>query len=156
MSDGEITDRDGPNSDGRQNAVDKLKVGVLGLRRGLAHLRNLLLLDNVEVIVFVTACLCSVREWRRCWRIDRPRLSRSTRNCWAQTRCRGCLDERQAAGQALYPSPEAGCAVLSEVPGAYTLEEVVKLRAAVEHKTGFICLPRTLVSGISCVIGASG
>ena len=118
--------------------MDKLKVGVLGLRRGLAHLRNLLLLDNVEVIG-VCDRLPMLRE-----RVAPMLADRSTKIVTEYEELlelkpdavvvstNGKLQAKHSI-QAL----EAGCAVLSEVPGAYTLEEVVKLRAAVEHNRGF-------------------
>jgi len=119
--------------------MDKLRVGILGLGRGITHLRNFLALENAQVI---GAC-------------DRLAGRRER----AQTR----IDEAGAAGEATRLVPElddllelrpdavmvasngklqvqhaiqameAGCHVLSEVPGAYTEEECVRLRAAVER-----------------------
>src|SRR5436190_48177 len=119
--------------------MDKLRVGILGLGRGLTYLRNFLALDNAQVIGAA------------------DRLP--NRRAIAQQR----IDEAGASGKhaklvpelddllALKPDAvvvasngklqvqhaiqvmEAGCHVLSEVPGMYTEEEAVRLRAAVER-----------------------
>ncbi len=116
--------------------MEKLKIGVLGLRRGLSHLRNFLAMDEVEVI---GACdrfpLC------------RERAEEHIAAAGAQTKCIpefGDLLEmnpdavviasngkRQVdhACQAM----EAGCHVLSEIPGADTQEELIRLRDTVER-----------------------
>jgi len=116
--------------------MEKLKVGILGLGRGITHLRNFLSLENVEVIA------AADRLPGR-----RARAQRHIDEVGAATRLVAeygeLLDLRpdavvvasngklqvQHAIQAL----EAGCHVLSEVPGAYTEEECVRLRAAVER-----------------------
>lgn len=114
--------------------MDKVKIGILGLRRGIAHLRNFVSLPEAEVI---GAC-------------DRYEMYRE--------RGRQLLDP---VGGKVVPefddllamepdavvvasngkwqvrhscqAMEAGCHVLSEVPGAYTEEECVRLRDTVER-----------------------
>jgi predicted dehydrogenase len=116
--------------------MDKLRVGVLGLGRGITHLRNFLALDNAEVI---GACdrLPGRRE-RGQQRVD---------EAGAATRIVSELDDLldmrpdavvvasngKLQVQHAIQVMEAGCHVLSEVPGAYTEEECVRLRAAVER-----------------------
>lgn len=124
--------------------MDKLKVGVLGLGRGITHLRSFL---NVDDAVVVGVC-------------DRHELRRN--------RASELLKERDATQVpileefddllALKPDAvviasngksqvghacqamEAGCAVLSEVPGADTVEEIVHLRDTVERTGRFYML----------------
>jgi predicted dehydrogenase len=116
--------------------MERLRVGILGLGRGMTHLRNFLALERVEVIG-----ACDRLPWRR----DRAR--QQIVDLGASTRLVPEFDELlemrpdavvvasngklqvQHAIQAM----EAGCDVLSEVPGAYTEEECVRLRAAVER-----------------------
>ncbi|MBI3972292.1 MAG: Gfo/Idh/MocA family oxidoreductase [Chloroflexi bacterium] len=116
--------------------MEKLRVGILGLGRGFTHLRNFLLLDNVDVI---GACdRLPLRRERAQHRID---------EAGAGTRVLPEFDElldlRPAAVvvasngklqvEHAIQAMEAGCHVLSEVPGAYAEEECVRLRAAVER-----------------------
>ncbi len=116
--------------------MDQLRVGILGLGRGLTHLRNFLTLDNADVI---GACdRLPLRRERAQNRIDE--VGASTR---VVPEFDDLLDLRPDAVvvasngklqvQHAIRALEAGCHVLSEVPGAYTEEEFVRLRAAVER-----------------------
>jgi len=114
--------------------MDKLKVGILGLGRGRTHLSNFLKLDDVQVVGAAD-------------RLDARREAQREVVEQAGGRLFGEFDGLLAAGidavvvasngklqvehacQAL----EAGVAVLSEIPGAYTLEELVRLRDTVER-----------------------
>lgn len=114
--------------------MEKLKVGVLGLRRGVAHLRNMLRLDNVEVIG-VCDRLPVLQE-----RAAQLVGDRSTKILTEYEELLGLKPDAVVVAtngkmqvEHSIQAMEAGCAVLSEVPGAYTLEEVIRLRAAVEH-----------------------
>ncbi|MGH2353607.1 MAG: Gfo/Idh/MocA family protein [Chloroflexota bacterium] len=116
--------------------MDKLRVGILGLGRGFTHLRNFLSLDNAVVIG-----ACDRLTGRR------ERAQQRIHEVGAATRVvpefDDLLDLRPEAVviasngklQVLHAiqALEAGCHVLSEVPGAYAEEECVRLRAAVEH-----------------------
>ena len=115
--------------------MEKLKVGILGLGRGLTHLRNFLAVDQALVA-------------GACDRIPDRRLKGEALISQAHSSApvvpefddllalepdavviasNGKLQVEHAS-QAL----AAGCHVLSEVPGAYSEEECLRLRAAVE------------------------
>jgi predicted dehydrogenase len=116
--------------------MDRLRVGILGLGRGITHLRNFLSLENVEVVG-----ACDRLPLRR------ERAQGRVAEAGAATRILPEFDDLlelrpdavvvasngriqvEHAIQAM----EAGCHVLSEVPGAFTLDECVRLRAAVER-----------------------
>jgi predicted dehydrogenase len=119
--------------------MERLRVGILGLGRGITHLRNFLALEEAEVV-------------GACDRIPERRERAQARiaeagSAGASTRLLPELDDllelrpdavvvasngRLQVGHAIQVM-EAGCHVLSEVPGAYTEEECVRLRAAVER-----------------------
>jgi predicted dehydrogenase len=116
--------------------MDKLRVGILGLGRGITHLRNFLMLDDAEV---VGACdRLPLHRERGQQRVD---------EAGAATRVVHEFDELLAMRpdavvvasngklqvQHAIQAMEAGCHVLSEVPGANSEEECVRLRAAVER-----------------------
>jgi predicted dehydrogenase len=116
--------------------MNRLRVGILGLGRGITHLRNFLALENADVIG-----ACDRLPGRRA--LGQQRVDAAG----AATRLVSEFDELldmkpdavvvasngklqvQHAIQAM----AAGCHVLSEVPGMYTEEEAVRLRAAVER-----------------------
>lgn len=116
--------------------MEKLKVGILGLGRGFTYLRNFLSLDNAEV---VGAC----DRWPERRERGEERIAESGSKARVVPEFDDLLDmnpdaimvasngkmQVQHACQAL----EAGCHVLSEVPGAYTEEEWVRLRDAVDR-----------------------
>jgi predicted dehydrogenase len=116
--------------------MDKLRVGILGLGRGFTHLRNFLMLDNAEVI---GACDRLPRNRER----GQARIDEVGAKTQVLPEFDELLDLRPDAVvvatngklqvQHAIQAMEAGCHVLSEVPGAYTEEECVRLRAAVER-----------------------
>ncbi|HCU37632.1 MAG TPA: hypothetical protein DGT21_20020 [Armatimonadetes bacterium] len=116
--------------------MEKLRVGILGLRRGITHLHNFLAVQNAEVI---GAC-----DWYQRNR-DRAAEVMAGADCKApileqlddlldlepdaiMLACNG-RQQAQCAIQAM----EAGCHVLSEVPGAFTELECVQIRDAVQR-----------------------
>ena len=116
--------------------MERLRVGILGLGRGLTHLRNFLALEEADLI---GACdRLPARRQRGQERVD---------EAGAATRIVPELDDLLAMrpdavvvasnGRIQVPhaiqAMEAGCHVLSEVPGAFTEEECVRLREAVER-----------------------
>jgi predicted dehydrogenase len=115
--------------------MEKLKVGVLGLRRGLTHFQNFLALDNVELIgaadrfehIRERAGKCADEAGKS------PKLVQEYDDLLEMkpdaivVASNGRLQVEHAC-MAL----QAGCHVLSEVPGAFTQEEFVRLRATVE------------------------
>jgi len=117
--------------------VDKLRVGVLGLRRGRTHLRNFLRLEEAEVV----GAADRFEQWRQRAQemvdaagTDRPEIVAEYGELLAMepdaivVATNGKLQVEHAC-QAL----AAGCHVLSEVPGAYTADEWVRLRNAVQQ-----------------------
>ncbi|MBT5803316.1 MAG: Gfo/Idh/MocA family oxidoreductase [Gemmatimonadetes bacterium] len=116
--------------------MDKLRIGILGLGRGITHLKNFLSLPEAEVI---GAC--------DRFPLLRERAQEHIAAAGASTPVLNEFDELLAlrpdaimvatngklqvehACQAL----NAGCHVLSEVPGAYTQQECMRLRETVEY-----------------------
>lgn len=116
--------------------MEKIRVGVLGLRRGIAHLRNFLALDKAEV---VAACdrFPYYRDQARAL-VDRHGSSTELlveyddlleRKPDAVVVASNGRLQVEHACMAL----EAGCHVLSEVPGADTEHELIRLRDTVER-----------------------
>jgi len=114
--------------------MEKLKVGVLGLRRGMTHLRNFLALDNAVVIggadrfpdcraradeLLAPVGGKTVPEFEDLLAM-RPDAVVIASNGKLQVE-HSCL------------AMEAGCHVLSEVPGADTEQELIQLRDCVER-----------------------
>ncbi len=114
--------------------MEKLKVGILGLRRGIAHLHNFLNIDQAEVIgacdrfeanrqqaeeLLAPAGGQVVPEFEDLLEMEPDAVViASNGKCQVEHAC-----------QAM----EAGCHVLSEVPGADTEEELIRLRDTVER-----------------------
>ncbi len=119
--------------------MERLRVGVLGLGRGMTHLRNFLALENALV---VGACdqLPGRRERGQARAAEAGAAGAETR---LVPELEDLIDLRPDAVvvasngklqvQHAIQIMDAGCHVLSEVPGAYTEEECVRLRAAVER-----------------------
>ena len=117
--------------------MEKVKIGVLGLRRGLTYLKNLLALEEVEVIG-ASDRLPDRRE-AAAEHIDRA---------GAQTQLVAEFDDllemrpdavmiasnAKLQVEHACAAMAAGCHVLSEIPGAYTQDELVRLRDAVERR----------------------
>lgn len=115
--------------------MDKLKVGILGLRRGHSHLRNFLLTDEAEVI----GAADRIQQWRdkaaeTAASMDRSVILVQEFEELLEMRPDAvviCSNGRQQAEHAIQ-ALEAGCHVLSEVPGAFTQEEILHIASAVE------------------------
>jgi len=114
--------------------MDKLRIGILGLGRGLTHLRNFLRIDNAEVV----AVADRIEKWRERARGvvgDQPvRFVNEFEELLelgldAVVIASNGREQAAHAVQAL----AAGCHVLSEVPGAYTQEEIHHIVLAVER-----------------------
>ncbi|MBI3947442.1 MAG: Gfo/Idh/MocA family oxidoreductase [Armatimonadetes bacterium] len=120
--------------------MEKLKVGILGLGRGLTHLRNFLALDEAEVI----GAADRLPAWRQ--RAEEligrvAQQSGKTYSCKLVPEFEDLLAMKpdaiavatngrmqvQHACQAM----DAGCHVTSEVPGAFTERELILLRDTV-------------------------
>jgi predicted dehydrogenase len=115
--------------------MEKLRIGILGMRRGMAHLHNFLAVEEAEVIAVA----------------DRlPDRQEAAEKVMREKGCQGRIVSEYDELLALKPDAvvvasngrrqcehsvmalEAGCHVLSEVPGAFSLEEWLKIRAATE------------------------
>ena len=114
--------------------MDKLRVGILGLGRGLSHLRNFISLDNAEVI----GAADQIEKWR-----SRARESVGDHPVKIVNEFEDLLamepdaivvatNGRMQAGHAVQ-ALNAGCHVMSEVPGAFTHEEINHIVLAVER-----------------------
>jgi predicted dehydrogenase len=139
--------------------MDTLRVGILGLGRGITHPRNFLSLDNVEVV-------------GACDRLPLRRLrgQEQVAQAGAATRIVPEPDDLLAMRpdavvvasngkrqvQHAVQAMEAGCHVLSEVPGAYTEEECLRLRAAVERTGRTYMLGENTCFRTSSATSASG
>ena len=114
--------------------MEKLRVGILGLRRGMAHLHNFLEIDQAEVI---GACDRFPANRERAEELLAPTGGQVVPEFEellamepdAVVIASNGKQQVEHACQAM----EAGCHVLSEVPGADTEEELVRLRDTVER-----------------------
>ncbi|MBT3344886.1 MAG: Gfo/Idh/MocA family oxidoreductase [Gemmatimonadetes bacterium] len=115
--------------------AEEITVGVLGLRRGLSHLKNFLKVEGARVI----GAADRIEQWR-----DRAATTAADMG-HPLTPLREFDDllelkpdavviasnGRQQAQQTMQ-ALEAGCHVISEVPGAYTQDEILRIAATVE------------------------
>ena len=116
--------------------MEKVKIGVLGLRRGLSHLCNCLNTAEAEVIGAADR-IERVREGaaRTLASMDHkvPLVSEFEELLALKPDAIVlCSNGRQQAAQAVQ-ALEAGCHVLSEVPGAYTQEEILHIARTVQR-----------------------
>lgn len=116
--------------------MDKLKVGVLGLGRGITHLRNFLALDEVEVVG--AADRFPERQERSQALIES--MGKKARvvaeyDDLLEMGCDAIAVSSNGKVQVAHSvaAMDAGCHVLSEVPSAYTQAELVELKDAVER-----------------------
>ncbi len=114
--------------------MDKLRVGILGLRRGFSHLRNFMRVEEAEVI----GCADRIQQWRD-KALERIAPEKITMVSEFEELLEMQPDAvaiasngRQQAGHAIQ-ALEAGCHVMSEVPGAFTEEEILHIVAAAER-----------------------
>lgn len=129
--------------------MEKIRFGVLGLRRGVAHLRNFLALDQAEVVA-----ACDRFAYYR----DQARVLVDSHGSSTELLAEfDDLLEREPDAVVVASNGrlqvehacmalEAGCHVLSEVPGADTEHELIRLRDTVE-RTG---LTSTAQSNTPC------
>ncbi len=113
---------------------EKLKVGVLGLRRGMTHLRNFLNVEEAEVI----ACADRAEPPReRAKQVigDRPVKVVEEFEELLELRPDAIAIATNGRCQAAHSiqAMEAGCHVMSEVPGAFTQEEIVHIVSTAER-----------------------
>ncbi len=113
--------------------MEKLRVGILGLRRGLSHLRNFLTLEDVEVI----GAADRIEQWRdRAAEHAGPTL-RLLREFDDLLELRPdavvIASNGRVQAQHAIQAMEAGCHVLSEVPGAVTQQEINQIILSAER-----------------------
>ncbi len=114
--------------------MDALKVGILGLGRGSGHLRNFLAVEEAEVVGAAD---------RIAARRDRNAARPGVENVTFVEEFEQLLDMQPDAvviatngrmqARHTIQAMEAGCHVLSEVPGAFTQEEATHIVAAVQR-----------------------
>jgi predicted dehydrogenase len=116
--------------------LSDITVGILGLGRGFAHLRNFLATEGAEVI---GAC-----DW---YESRHERAKKHISSAGAKTQLFKEFDEVLSLNpdavviashgkvqvEHACMALEAGCHVVSEVPGAYTVDELMRLRETVER-----------------------
>lgn len=111
--------------------MKKLRVGILGLGRGRAHLRNFMRVEKAEVV----ACADRVewiRERARQIAPDVPMLAEYEELLELEPDAVAvCTNGRMQARHSIQ-ALKAGCHVLSEVPGVFTVEEAHQLVLAVQ------------------------
>lgn len=114
--------------------MEKLKVGILGLRRGLSHLRNFLNVEQADVIACADR-LEGPRERAKEIIGDRPVKIVNEFEDLLDMKLDAIAVASNARCQAKHSiqAMEAGCHVISEVPGAFTQEEIVHIISAVER-----------------------
>jgi len=114
--------------------MEKLRVGVLGAKRGRAHLRNFLATENAEVI----GCADRQENWRgHALEHIAPQKVKMVGEFETLLDMKPdavviASNGRCQAGHAIQ-AMEAGCHVLSEVPGAFTHEEINRIILAQER-----------------------
>ncbi|NPV46415.1 MAG: Gfo/Idh/MocA family oxidoreductase [Armatimonadetes bacterium] len=114
--------------------MDQITVGILGLRRGITHLHNFLTVPEARVIAAADRLPDRQAEGRRLLEPVGGKMVAEFEELLAMqpdavvVASNGRM-QCQHACQAL----EAGCHVLSEVPGAFTLEEWVRIRDTVQR-----------------------
>jgi predicted dehydrogenase len=117
--------------------MDKLRVGILGLGRGITHFRNFLSLDIADVVG--AADRLEGRRERAQQRLDEiantaTKLVPEFDDLLAmQPDAVVVASNGKLQVQHAIQAMEAGCHVLSEVPGAYTVDECIRLREAAER-----------------------
>ena len=115
-------------------SVEKLTVGILGLRRGITHLRNFLAVEHAQVIGCADRAEIP-RERARELVDDRPvQIVREFEELLelgpdAVVIASNGRSQAEHSIQAM----RAGCHVLSEVPGAFTQEELVHIVTTAEQ-----------------------
>ena len=114
--------------------MEKLRVGVLGAKRGRSHLRNFLAVDQAEVI----GCADHYKNWR-----DFALEFLAPKKVKMVCEFEELLDMKPDAvviasngrcqARHAIQAMEAGCHVMSEVPGAFTHEEINRIIMAQER-----------------------
>jgi predicted dehydrogenase len=115
--------------------MDKVKVGVLGLRRGLSHLRNFLLTEEAEVIGAadrIQQCRDRAAETAAGMDCKVPMVGEFEELLEMRPDAVVIASNGRLQKQHTIQALEAGCHVLSEVPGAFTQEEILHIAATVE------------------------
>lgn len=123
--------------------MEKLKVGILGLRRGITHLRNFLALEEAEVIAAadrLPACrergmqvLADVKEKHPGRRFACEIVTEYDELLAMQPDAVVVASNGKMQVEHACQALKAGCHVFSEVPGAYTEAEWVRLRDVVQQ-----------------------
>ncbi|NLO06708.1 MAG: Gfo/Idh/MocA family oxidoreductase [candidate division WS1 bacterium] len=111
--------------------MEKLRVGILGLRRGMSHLRNFMRVDEAEVIGCADR-IESMRERAREVAPDVPMVAEFEELLEMEPDAIAVATNGRMQAQHTIQALQAGCHVLSEVPGAFTAEECHHIVATVQ------------------------
>lgn len=117
--------------------MSKIAIGILGVRRGLVHLRNFLRIEEARVIGVADrdpACRQKAAERFAECGVSDACIVEEYEDLLALKPDAICVasNGRMQAEHSIQ-ALRAGCHVVSEVPGAFTLDEWIRLRAAVEQ-----------------------
>ena len=145
--------------------MEKLKVGILGLRRGITHLRNFLALEEAEVIAAadrLPACrergmqvLADVKEKHPGRRFACEIVTEYDELLAMQPDAVVVASNGKMQVEHACQALKAGCHVFSEVPGAYTEAEWVPARRGAANRQELHAGGKHLLLGASAT-GASG
>lgn len=114
--------------------MDKLKVGILGLRRGLTHVRNFLAIEEAEVIGAADRFpACRERAEEMMGESGGKVVPEFDDLLEMKPDAVVVASNGKQQVEHSCQAMEAGCHVLSEIPGADTEDELIRLRDAVER-----------------------
>lgn len=114
--------------------MDKLRVGILGLGRGITHLRNFLKIEEATVVGVADR----IETWRErarplCLEHGVPQVHEFEDLLALRPDAVVIASNGRCQAAHSIQALKAGCHVLSEVPGAFTEEEIHQLVLAVER-----------------------
>ncbi|MFO8080345.1 MAG: Gfo/Idh/MocA family oxidoreductase [Armatimonadota bacterium] len=111
--------------------MKKLRVGILGLRRGRSHLSNFMRVEDAEVIGCADR-VEQIRENAKEIAPDVPMVEEFEELLAMEPDAVAVATNGRIHAKHSIQALEAGCHVLCEVPGAFTIEECHDLVAAVQ------------------------
>jgi predicted dehydrogenase len=114
--------------------MDKPKIGVLGLRRGMTHLHNFLAVEEAEVIGAADRLPDRQEAGRKLLEPVGGKMVAEFEELLAlQPDAIVVASNGRRQCQHTCQALEAGCHVLSEVPGAFTVDEWIAIRDTVQR-----------------------
>ena len=117
--------------------MSRLKIGVVGLRRGRTHLKNFLKLEQAEVVGVADRfelCRQEAEKIIEAAGAEKPKIVAEYDDLLAMGPDAVCVATNgKLQCQHVCQALEAGCHVHCEVPGAYTADEWVQIRDTVQR-----------------------